>query len=132
MTIQISQEHNEYRLDGSLRCLNSATLPPICDIFGGVRAESVYHPSPTLFLVRFVLQKPAGYISDGVLYILPLNPSEMVLRTGTPTWARFYNGDEVVVMDTDAGFGQGFWEVEIDKEVLYAGGYAAMLTTRIM
>ena len=132
MTIQITQEHNDYRLAGTLNCLDAATLPAKCAIYGGDRAESVYHPPATVPLVTFTLQKPAGYISDGVLYLLPQNVSEFVWLTGMPKWARFFNGDNVTVMDTHAGFGAGVWEVEIDKEILYAGGYAAMLITRIM
>lgn len=132
MTIQISQEHNEFRLDGTLRFLNRASLiAPYCNIYAGIRAESVYHAAPTSPLVRFALQTPAGYVSDGVLYLLPLQ-AEMVLITGTPTWARFYNGLDQVALDCHAGYGQGFWEVELDKEVLYAGGYAAMVLTRVM
>lgn len=131
MTIQITQEHNEYRLAGTLNCLDAATLPAKCAIYGGVRAETVYHPPASIPFVTFTLQKPAGYITDGILYLLPQNPSEFVWVTGVPTWARFFNGDGVTVMDTHAGYGVGVWEVVIDKEVLYAGGYAAMLITQI-
>ena len=132
MTIQITKEHNEFRLGGTLACLDAALLPAKCLIYGGDRADSVYHPSATVPLVTFVLQKPAGYVSDGVLYLLPQSAAELVMVTGTPTWARFFDGNDVVVMDTHAGFGDGVWEVEVDKEILYAGGYAAMLITRIM
>lgn len=119
--ITITTNHNIYRLNGSLQFLSEGAGNPGVRIYGGVRPAAASDVPASEMLAEIPLTKPAGVIEGGVLKLTQASNGFIVV-TGVPTWARFVSGDGETAFDADVGFGAGAWEVELDKDTLYAGG----------
>ena len=76
-------------------------------------------------LVTFVLADPSGTVSNGVL-TGTLPAAALVAETGTPTWGRIYDTDDVSIGDCDVGLSGSGSFIEIDNLSLVEGGYCAM------
>lgn len=81
--------------------------------------------STQILLVTFDLADPSGSVSNGVL-TGTLPEAALVMATGTPTWGRLLDTDEVVIGDCDVGISGSGAFVEIDNLSLVEGGYCAM------
>ncbi len=114
--------------------LDLGTAAATVIVYAGPRASTIADPAPptAIKLVTLVLKKPCGFVSNGVL-TLEQELSNMVMVTGEPSWARFINGAGTIAMDCDAGGPAilGNWELKMNQDILYAGGYASIQTARL-
>ena len=130
MAISITQTVNEVRLEALRQYLDTGAGNAEIRIYAGQRAATVYDPPPpgsALLLVTINLAKPCGLVSNGVLeFTQPI--SDMAMATGEPAWARIVTADGVTALDVDAGGPnpQGYWEIKITEEMIYAGGYVLL------
>jgi hypothetical protein len=125
--IEITQAHNEARLQGTLGFLDTGSNNARVRIYGGTRPASVNDVPGTAMLVEIELTKPAGTIADGLLTLTQVEDG-LILTSGTATWARAVNGDNAVAFDCDAGQGAGAWEVQLAQTQLFAGGDAKIVS----
>lgn len=102
-------------LDGGKIELYTADRPPSADT--EINTQTL--------LVTFTLADPSGSVSNGVL-TGTLPEAALVMATGTPTWGRLLDTDEVVIGDCDVGLSGSGAFVEIDNLSLVEGGYCAM------
>jgi hypothetical protein len=123
MTIQITQAHNEARLQGTLGFLDTGSNNARVRIYGGTRPASVTDEPGTALLVEIELTKPSGTINSGLLSLTQLQDG-LIQNSGIATWARAVNGNNAVAFDCDAGEGPGAWEVQLAQAQLFAGGDA--------
>lgn len=127
--IYISDPLREYRLVAVKDFLNLGSSPAKILVFSGPRAATITDPPPfdAHQLIALTLAKPCGLVQNGML-TLDQPISDMVMITGEPTWARAINGHGDIAFDCDAGGPAilGNWELKMNKDILYAGGYAYM------
>lgn len=128
--IEITTEHNEFRLGGTLALLDRGTGNAAARIYGGTRPPSVNDVPGSVMLVQVSLTKPGGTIADGELLLTQLEDG-LIGNTGMATWARFVDGNGVTAFDCDAGEGVGAWEVQLAQTSLFAGGAARIVTARL-
>lgn len=124
-------EHNDDRLAGTLAFLNRGTGQARFDIYDGARpSTSATAIGAQTLLVSIYLDDPAGSLVSHAL-VLASSTAAFVLATGTPTWARSYNGEGTAGGDCDVtgvgGGGQIEIEVGPDGKV-YAGGGTALVS----
>lgn len=127
MTITITQEHNEARLNGTRSFLDAGVDPARVRLYGGTRPANASADPGSPMLVEIPLTKPCGTVAGGVLTLTQASDG-LVLQTGVVTWARFVNGNGVTAFDCDAGEGVGTWEVQLAQAQLYAGGGARIIS----
>ena len=127
MTIAITLAHNEARLAGTLAFLDTGPQPARLRIYGGVRPPGPDDVPSSEMLVEIRLTKPAGKIAEGLL-TLSQEEDGLIRATGTATWARLVNGDEVTALDLDCSGTDGNGDVKLASTTLYLGGDARMVS----
>lgn len=127
MTIAITTEHNEYRLNGTLAHLNLGTGNAGVRIYGGARPPTPNDVPGSAMLVQVSLTKPAGAVAAGVLTLTQLEDG-LIATSGTAVWARVVNGAGTTSFDCDCGAGPGAWEVQLAQAALFAGGAARIVS----
>lgn len=130
MTLRITVAHNEARLEGTLSQLNAGTGNPAIQVYGGTKVDSITDTPGSAMLVEITLTKPAGTIASGFL-TLTQEADGLIAVTGIATWARFVDGDGVVVMDSDCSDMAGTAEVKLVSTQLYEGGDARLASAVI-
>ncbi len=119
--IDISAAHNAARLAGTLAHLDSGTGNAGIAIYPSPR-PAAGAAAAALPLVTLALAKPSAVLTD-VLTLTPATPEgEMIVRSGTAAWARFFNGAGQWAMDCDVGDEASTAPVRMPTTVLYAGG----------
>lgn len=124
--IEITNELNDYRLQGVVSFLGLGTNPPYVEIYEGVRPALGAVPMGGV-LVTLPLQDPVGNISNGVLTLIPSEEAQ-VLVDGLASWARVYNGNGGVAWDCTVSDLAGSGELKVVSLSLYAGGYARIVS----
>lgn len=127
MTIAITLAHNEARLAGTLAFLDAGPQPARLRIYGGERPPSPDDVPSSEMLVEIRLTKPAGTIAEGLL-TLTQEEDGLIGATGTATWARLVNGDELTALDLDCSGTDGDGDVKLASTTLYLGGDARMVS----
>lgn len=132
MTITISVQHQDSRLQGTVAFADSGPTNSTIEFYATAQ------PSPGLdaggpALATVVLAKPCGTVSGGVLTLAQLDlAGDMATGTGTLLWARWLNGNGVMVADgavtDDLGTGD-FKIAGASGTVIYAGGSVLLGTT---
>lgn len=126
-------EHNDDRLagGGTLGFLNRGTNPAYFEIYEGARPGT---PTGSLagrtLLTTLYLDRPAGALVGHAL-VLSASLVAFVVATGTPQFARIYNGEGTPGGDADVtGIGGGGdIEIEVDGSgKIYAGGATALFS----
>ena len=131
MRVDISQYFNEARLAGALAYLDTGSGNASIEIYGNT-APSAGAPAGDDPLVTVALSKPAGTISNGLLTLTAADVSgELVMHTGTASWARFKNGAGSWVMDCDVSVEGGNAAVQLPSLTLYAGGRCPLSTSTL-
>lgn len=130
MTLRITVEHNEARLGATLAQLNAGTGNPAIQVYGGSRPAAITDTPGGAMLVEVELTKPAGTISAGLL-TLTASADGLIAATGVATWARFVDGDGLVVMDSDCSDMAGTAEVKLVTTQLNEGGDARLASAVI-
>lgn len=130
MTVRITIAHNEARLAGTLAQLDAGTTGARLEIYAGAKPAAIGDAPAGDELAEIQLTKPAGVISDGALILTPAGVG-MVAVTGQAAWARFVDGDGVVVMDADCSALDGDGEVKLVSTQLFAGGDARLASAVI-
>lgn len=126
--INITQEHNEDRLAGSLLNLMRGSNPPSAHVYEGPRPGSAATaPTGATLLAIITLQDPPGTVSGG---LLTLNQAEngLVLVDGTADWIRFKNGNLDPSFDVDVDNGSNNGEAVMASRTLFAGGEVKLVT----
>lgn len=80
---------------------------------------------PTARLVKIELSKPCASVANGVATLLS-DDAPMVTVTGTPRWARFYNGNGQFAFDCDASVLGGAGQVQVPTVPIFAGGRTSL------
>ena len=127
MTVAITVEHNEARLAGTLSFLDAGPNPARLRIYGGTRPATPSATPTSAMLVEIKLTKPAGTISGGLL-TLTQQEDGLIVNTGTATWARLVNGNDVTALDLDCSDTAGSADVQLASTSLYQGGAARLVS----
>lgn len=130
MTIRITVEHNEYRLQGTLDYINLGASRAKLEIYGGTKPATVTTAPGSAMLVAIELTDPAGTISAGQLTLTQFEDG-LVQVSGVATWARLINGSGNIVQDMDASDTAGSGEVKLVSTQLYAGGDAKLISATL-
>ena len=130
MTLRITVEHNEARLGATLAQLNAGTGNPAILVYGGTKPATISGTPSSAMLVEIPLTKPAGTIASNAL-TLTASADGLIAATGQATWARFVDGDGLVVMDSDCSDMAGTAEVKLVSTQLYEGGDARLASAVI-
>lgn len=130
MTLRITVAHNEARLAGTLAQLNAGAGNPAIQVYSGTKPATISGTPSSAMLVEIELTKPAGTIASNAL-TLTASADGMIAATGIATWARFVDGDGLVVMDSDCSDMTGDAEVKLVTTQLYEGGDARLASAVI-
>ena len=131
MTISVSQAHNDFRLVGTRAFLDSGAGNGYVEVYEGTQPATHDDPATgSTLLMTITLDKPSGAL---VAHQLALSASlvAFVVATGTPQWARYYNGDGVVGGDCTASGLGGSGVVQVETTVggqVLAGGAVAVVS----
>ena len=133
MSMGISAAHNDYRLAGSIAFADSAATPSRIQFFTAVYptlgATLGATPAETPVL-EIVLAVPCGEVVDHVLVLEQASSTgDLIMATATVVWARWVNGDGVLVADgtvTDSAGDGDFKLAGTDGTTLYAGARAIL------
>lgn len=128
--LRITTAHNEARLAGTLAQLNAGAGPAAIHVYGGSMPASITDTPASAMLVEIELAEPAGTIADGAL-TLSAAADGLIANDGIATWARFVNGDGLVVMDANCSGMDGDAPVKLVKTQLYAGADARLASAVI-
>lgn len=88
--IEISPDHNAARLVGSRAALLAGSGQPMIKLYDGDQAAGGEMPSGNLIAQATIA---SADIVAGQLVVTVTATPIIVMHTGTPTWARFCNGD---------------------------------------
>ena len=129
MTLAISAAHNAARLLGTLAFADSGAQSSRIRLYASARPAIGGDPL-AIPLVEIVLAKPCGEINAGVLTLVQAEAGgDLIAQTGTALWARWVNGDEILIADgrvSDAA-GDGDFKVSgTAGTLLYAGARALL------
>lgn len=125
--IVITEEHNEYRLGGTLALLNVGAGFAGFHIYGNTRAATPLTAAGAAPLVTIYLADPAGVIDNGLL-TLTADEDALIDFSGTATWARAFNGAGSTVFDCDVSNTAGTATVKLPSILLYAGGLTRIVS----
>lgn len=117
----------EAALVGRLAFLDLGVANAKVLVYGTTRPPVEGDASGGPALCEFVLSKPAGTISGGLLE-LQAAAFALVMNSGSPVWARAINGNADFAFDCDAGVVGSGAEVELSTSPLYAGGRVALIS----
>lgn len=125
--MQISPEHNEYRLQGTANFLALGATNAVLQIFDGPAPAFGDTPAGNK-LVEITLAEPVGTISGGLLTLTPTD-EVLIATTGTATFARIRNGNGNLAVDgltvSDLA---GAGNIKLQSTTLYAGGYTRLVS----
>ena len=129
MTLAISAAHNAARLQGTMAFADSGAQSSRIRLYASARPAIGGDPL-AIPLVEIVLAKPCGEINAGVLTLVQAEAGgDLIAQTGTALWARWVNGDEILIADgrvSDAA-GDGDFKVSgTAGTLLYAGARALL------
>ena len=129
MTLAISPAHANARLQGTMAFADSGAQNARIRLYATARPATAGDPLATP-LVEITLTKPCGEIDAGVLTLVQADPGgDLIAETGAALWARWINGDEMLIADgsvTDAA-GDGDFKVSgTAGTLLYAGARALL------
>ena len=129
MTLAISAAHNTARMQGTLGFADSGAQSSRIRLYASARPAIGGDPL-AIPLVEIVLAKPCGEINAGVLTLVQAEAGgDLIAQTGTALWARWVNGDEILIADgrvSDAA-GDGDFKVSgTAGTLLYAGARALL------
>lgn len=120
--VDISPEHNEYRLLGTRAHLDSATGNGRLKVYTAPKPAPGGAPGAATLLVTITLTKPAGAIDGGLLILEAFNPYDLAVATGDAAWGRLENGDGVWNTDLTAGAAGSGKPIQFDNVSMFAGG----------
>ena len=123
--IDISQQHNEYRLEGTLQHLSLGPAAPKMQVYPLPR-PAPGDPPTTPLLVEIELDDPPGVVSSGVLPITATG-TFLVVNSGEAGWARFVNGSGEWSIDARVSDASGDAPVRLSDTTLFAGGQVALI-----
>lgn len=100
MTIKLSTAARNALGNAIVAQLDAGASSGAIKIFDGTQPAN---PSVAVttqnILSEHVLTEPAGVVANGVLTFSTISNDEFANATGTASWARFYDGDGVAVVD---------------------------------
>ncbi len=123
--IDISLQHREYRLEGTLQHLTLGPNPPKLRIYPLPR-PAPGDPPTTPMLVEIELDDPPGAVSAGALPLTATGTS-LVVNSGDAGWGRFVNGNDEWSIDARVSDTAGDAPVRLSDTTLFAGGQVALI-----
>lgn len=105
---------------GRVQFLDAGPAAARIELYSGTRPENGAAPAGTL-LASITLSKPCASVAGGVASLLSTD-EPLVLATGTPTWARVFNGANQHAFDCDASEAGGAGQVQVPIVPMFAGG----------
>lgn len=122
--ITLSPAHASARaaaaLQATLDRLNAGATGSTIEIYGSARVAPGAAPGSSP-LATFILPKPAGTISAGLLTLGTVEDA-LILASGVALWARWHNGDGGHELDCDVSDTSGTATIRLATTQLYAGG----------
>lgn len=106
---------------GRITFLDAGPNPARIELYDGTRPASGAAVTTQNLLATVLLAKPCGAVAGGVL-TLDSEDAPLVMVTGTPTWARVFNGADAWAFDCDASVAGGAGQVTVPAVPIYAGG----------
>ena len=134
MTLAISAAHNAARLQGTLGFADAGAQNARIRLYATVRpvtgGDAIAAP-----LVEITLAKPCGAIDAGVLTLVQAEAGgDLIAQTGTALWARWVNGDEILIADGSVSDAAGDGDFKVSGTtgtMLYAGARALLGTSTL-
>lgn len=123
--LDVSVEHNDYRLLGSLAHLSLGTGHAVVQLYGGTRP--VLGGAPTTLLAECGLDDSIGALTSHQLVLVP-GLDGLVVAGGVATWARCLNRNGDISFDCDVSNLLGSAPIRMSNTVLAAGGYARIVS----
>lgn len=124
MTLAVTAPHSAARLEATRSFADSGAGNSRIDFYPGVMPSTGAGTAESV-LCSVVLDKPCGVIASGVLTLSQLDTSgDMIMLTGEATWARWVNGDEVIMADGSVSDSAGTGDFKIagaTGTIIYAG-----------
>lgn len=108
---------------GRIAFLDSGAGHAYFELYDGTRPAS--GGAVTTKLATVDLAKPCASVSGGMATLLA-GADTLAIATGTPTWARFFNGNGDWAFDCDASVVGGGGQVTVPSVPLYAGGTTSL------
>lgn len=98
------------------------------ETYDGTRAATADTAITTQnLLVTFNIPDQAGTVTDGVFTGSLPSPAQ-ISHSGTASWARIYDTDDVVIGDVDAGVSGSGNFLELDSLTLVQGAYVSVVS----
>lgn len=123
--IQFSDEFKVGGMTGYLTFLGQGAGSARIQLYGGTRPAFKAAPGSAM-LGEITLQEPCGTVGATGTLTLLASADAMVTATGTATWARIINGDDVIAWDCDVSDMAGSAEIRLNSTTLYIGGNTAL------
>ena len=127
MMLRITEEHNEYRLAGTLQHMDNGPDACTIEIYGTTMPASIYDSAGGTPLVIIELADPSGTIDAGVLTLIA-GDDAMVDASGVALWGRCVNGAGVTSWDADCSNPAGTGVIKLPDTTLYAGGVTRLVS----
>ena len=129
MTLAITAAHNAARLQGTQGFADSGAQSSRIRLYASARPAIGGDPL-AIPLVEIVLAKPCGEINAGVLTLVQADAGgDLIAQTGTALWARWVNGDEILIADGSVSDAAGDGDFKVSGTtgtMLYAGARAVL------
>ena len=135
MTLAISAAHNAARLQGTLGFADSGASSSRIRLYASARPTTGGDPLAAP-LVEITLAKPCGEINAGVLTLVQADAGgDLIAQTGTALWARWVNGDEMLIADGSVSDAAGDGDFKVSGTagaLLYAGARALLGNSKLI
>lgn len=119
MSVDISQAHNEARLEGTRLFIDSGPGVGRVRVYDGTRPAP--GGAPTTLLAEIPLDDPCGVVANNQL-VLSSSTIALVAATGLATWARIVNGNGAWVLDSEVSDMSGSAAIKLSNVNLFEGG----------
>jgi hypothetical protein len=129
MTFALSAAHNDARLEGTRTFADTGTQNSRIHLYATAQPATGADPGGAP-LVTLRLSKPCGVVTAGSLLLTQAEVGgDLIMVTGSVLWARWVNGDDVLVADGTVSDSAGAGDIKLDGTagtLLYAGAYALL------
>lgn len=130
MILRITEEHNEYRLAGTLQHMDNGPSACTIEIYGTTMPATIDDSAGGTPLVIIELADPSGTIDGGVLTLIA-GDDALVETSGVAVWGRCVNGAGVTSWDADVSDPGGTAVIKLPDTTLYAGGVTRLVSGQL-
>lgn len=129
--VRITADHNEYRLAGSRDRFDVGTGNFRIQLRTGSKPTNVGDAATGTLIAVLEFTKPCGTIASNVLTLTTLSDA-VALADGTPGYARWIDGNGVIVADSDVGSLASDAPVRINPTTLVTGALIEVVSATLV